>query len=98
MRNQLETLIENQVRKVLSEGINNPNYNYFAVNKKTNKIVNGWDYNDIEPSELRSDKEYYFSDDLVDYGLNPKNYKILSIRFLQRNGIDPDDDANWSNE
>lgn len=83
--------------KHLSEGRNNDHYTHFAVNKETNKIVNGWDYSDIEPTELKQFKRDYFIVDLVDYGLDPKNYKIVGDKFLRRNGIDPDDDSNWAN-
>lgn len=86
----------------LTEGINNSTsenggYTHFAVSKTTGKIVNGWDYEGYEPSELRQFKKDYFVDDLVDMGFNPKNIKILTLKGLQREGIDPDDDSNWSN-
>ena len=75
---------------------NNDNYSHFAVNKDTGKIVNGWDYSDHEPSELRQFKKDYFIVDLEDYGLNPKDYKILTTKSLIRMGIEPDDNNNWA--
>lgn len=33
--------------------MNTENYTHLAVNKFTNLIVNGWDYSDVEPSELK---------------------------------------------
>lgn len=81
----------------LNEAINNQDYTHFAVNKSTNKIVNGWDYNGYEPSELRSFKKDYFDSDLIDYGLNPKEYKILTLNRLIKMGIDPNNDENWTN-
>lgn len=82
-------------------GINNTtdegSYNYFAVSKITGKIINGWDYNGYDPGELKEYKKDYFTDDLTDYGFDPKKIKILSLRGLKRAGIDPDDDSNWSN-
>ena len=77
---------------------NNDNYSHFAVNKATNKIVNGWNYDGYDSDDLRRFKHDYFVVDLVDYGLNPKQYKIVTKRFLLRQGINPDDNNNWSNE
>ena len=88
-------------KELCLEGINNTtdegSYNYFAVSKITGKIINGWDYNGYDPGELKAYKKDYFTDDLVDYGFDPKKIKILSLRGLKRAGIDPDDDSNWSN-
>lgn len=83
--------------KAITEGINNDNYTHFAVSKATGKIVNGWDYNGYDPSELNADKNYFFKTDLIDYGFNPKNIKILTLKGLKKEGIDPNDDNNWSN-
>lgn len=76
---------------------NNQGYSHFAVNKKTNKIVNGWDYSEYDPSELRQFKNDYFERDLIDYDLDPKQYKIVTGKYLLRQGIDPNDNNNWSN-
>lgn len=76
---------------------NNQNYSHFAVNKATNKIVNGWDYSEYDPSELRQFKKDYFDVDMIDYGFNPKDYKIVTSKFLLRQGIDPNDNNNWAN-
>ena len=94
----LRSLIEESVKRIMiNESFkNNDNYSHFAVNKATGKIVNGWDYSDHEPSELRQFKKDYFIVDLEDYGLNPKDYKILTTKSLIRMGIDPDDNNNWA--
>jgi hypothetical protein len=76
---------------------NNQNYSHFAVNKATNKIVNGWDYSDYDPNELRQFKNDYFTVDLVDNDLDPKQYKIVTGKYLLRQGIDPNDNNNWAN-
>ena len=77
---------------------NNQNYTHFAVNKTTNKIVNGWDYAEYDPEELRQFKRDYFIQDLIDYDLNPKQYKIVTSKYLLRQGIDPNDNHNWANQ
>ena len=51
--------------------------------------MNGLDYSDYDPSELRQLKNDYFFNDLKDYGLNPKEYTILTKNRLMRDGIDP---------
>ncbi len=92
--------LEDEDEETIEEGEtfqNNQNYSHFAVNKATNKIVNGWDYSDYDPSELRQFKKDYFDVDMVDYGFNPKDYKIVTGKFLLRQGIDPNDNNNWAN-
>lgn len=88
-----------QARKSIKEETfqNNQGYSHFAVNKATNKIVNGWDYSEYDPSELRQFKKDYFDADMIDYGFNPKDYKIVTGKFLLRQGIDPNDNNNWAN-
>lgn len=76
---------------------NNQNYTHFAVNKKNGKILNGWDYSEYDPSELRQFKKDYFDIDMQDYGFDPKSYKIVTGKYLLRQGVDPDDNSNWAN-
>jgi hypothetical protein len=104
-RKQVIRLTESEFRKIimesvgrlLREGYNNSNYTHFAVNKATGKIVNGWDYSMEDPEDLRQFKKDYFIIDLIDNGLNPKDYKVLTLKSLMRMGIDPNDDNNWAN-
>jgi hypothetical protein len=88
-----------QARKSIKEETfqNNQGYSHFAVNKATNKIVNGWDYSGYDPSELRQFKKDYFDVDLVDNDLDPRQYKIVTGKYLLRQGIDPNDNSNWAN-
>ena len=96
--NDLHKIIKESVKNILSEGVNNNNnYTHFAVNKSTNLIVNGWNYNGYDGSELRQFKKDYFLVDLIDYGFNPKEYKILTRNGCLKQGINPDDDRQWSN-
>ena len=101
---ELKRLIGESVKRMLdskkpiNEAFkNNQGYSHFAVSKKTGKIVNGWDYKKYDPEELKQFKKDYFDVDLIDYGFNPKNFRILSYKYLVRNGINPDDNANWAN-
>lgn len=89
---------KNTNENMINEGINNNNYTHFAVNKQTNLIVNGWDYSSYDSEELRQFKKDYFLVDLVDNDFNPKEYKILSKKGCLKQGINPDDDSQWSND
>ena len=78
------------VYKVLNEGENNqPDYFYYAVSKINNKIINAWDKD-------CSDKEM-MKMDLEDNDIDIHQIRILTLPFLMRNGIDPNDDSNWAN-
>lgn len=77
-------------KKMVRGGGINKKYKYFAVGKQDNKIVDAW--------ELISDVEslkYYAKIDLKDNDLNPKDYKIVSGKFLLSQGINPFDTENW---
>ena len=91
----IDTFNENTIKEETFQ--NNQGYSHFAVNKATNKIINGWDYSDYDPSELRQFKNDYFTRDLIDYGFDPKQYKIVTGKYLLRQGIDPNDNNNWAN-
>lgn len=93
----LKKIIKESINKILTESIED-SYTHFAVNRKTNLIVNGWDYEGYDSNELKQFKKDYFDCDLIDYGFNPKDYKILSKKACIRQGIDPNDEMNcWSN-
>ena len=85
-------------KKHINESEEEDNYTHFAVNKNTNLIVNGWNYSDQDPEELRRFKKDYFMVDLIDNEFDPKQYKILTRKGCIRQGINPDDQLNnWSN-
>lgn len=96
-KNRFESIVKQCVNKAISEAINNQNYTHFAILKQNGKIVNGWDYSDYDPADLRSDKKYYFTQDIIDYGFNPKDIKILTKKACIKQGINPDDDSCWTN-
>lgn len=93
----LHRIIKESVENIIKEGVNNNNYTHFAVNKQTNLIVNGWDYSGYDGAELRQYKKDYFLVDLIDNDFNPKEYKILTRSGCLKQGINPDDDRQWSN-
>lgn len=75
----------------------NPKYTHFAVDKNDNKIVNGWDYTGVDHEELKSFPKDYFSNDLSEMGVNPKNFSILTKGSLAKRNIDPSNWSNWKN-
>jgi hypothetical protein len=69
----------------------NKKYEYFAVNKKTNKIVDGWEIvDDVESLK------YYAKMDLKDNDMNPSDYNLLSAKTLKARGIDPYSWDSWA--
>ena len=78
----------------LQEGMNNdPGYTHYLLNRMTNKIVNGWDYNGTDPADIK----YYTKLDLEDMGFSTKDYKFLTKQSVLKLGINPDDDTAWAN-
>ena len=78
----------------LQEGMNNnPSYTHYLLNRMTNKIVNGWDYNGTDPADIK----YYTKIDLDDMGFSTKDYKFLTKQSVLKLGINPDDDSTWAN-
>jgi hypothetical protein len=72
----------------------NPYYTHFAIDKKTNKIVNGWEYDSDMDKESIAE---YCKMDIKDMDLNPKDFKINTTKFLKSKGIDPFNTDNWIN-
>jgi hypothetical protein len=68
-------------------------YTHFAISKHNNKIVDGWEYKDLDPADIK----YYSTIDLEDNFPDNKlsDFKIYSRKYLERNGINPSDTNNW---
>jgi hypothetical protein len=68
-------------------------YNYFAIDKYTSKIVNGWDYQDLDNEAIRE----YSKGDLNDQFPDRKasDFKIYTRNSLERKGVDISDPSNW---
>jgi len=74
----------------------NPKYTHFAVLNSNGNIVNGWDYNGLDPDELKQFKVDYFFTDIKDMGFDPKTIGIYTKRTLEKRGINPFDKSNWN--
>ena len=83
-----------------------PEYTHFAVIKadmpyeggvlKTaNKIINGWDYRGYDSDDLKSDRQWYFTQDIKDMDISPKLVQVVTAPYLKKRGIDPYDQNNW---
>lgn len=74
-------------------------YTHFAIDKKTNKIINGWDYKGIDKEDLMSDKNSYFFSDLTDFIENTdtkkSDIKIVTKGALDKMGVDTSKAENW---
>ena len=77
----------------INEGKVNKKYTHFIVNKKTNKILNGFDYKGLDNSSIQD----YFMEDLKDMDLNKRDVSLLTAKSLMSKNIDPFDWSNWSN-
>lgn len=94
----LHRIIKESVNRVIKEDYSVEQYTHFAVNKQTKLIVNGWDYSGYGSNELKLFKKDYFDVDLIDKDFNPREYYIWSRKHCLKNGIDPNDMSNWSND
>jgi hypothetical protein len=89
---------EYEAAQELNEGRNDePSNTHYAIHKPTGKIVFSWDYNGYDPEDLKLYKKDYFTVDLRDMGMNPKEITVITRKSCEKRGIDPTDDANWSN-
>jgi len=79
--------------------VNNPNdnfkvdksYTHFALDKKDNKILTGWEYENTDPEDIK----YYSKQDLIDMDVKPSDYSILSVKALKQKGINPFSWSSW---
>jgi hypothetical protein len=101
MKLNIHTLIEQVVKEEMSKLGEakplkvNPKYNVFALDKATNKIVNGWD---LDPKDKENIQDYlkktseYLKMDLKDNDLKPSDVIMASVKSLKAKNIDP---FNW---
>jgi hypothetical protein len=83
-----------------------PGYTHFAVVKEDtpfngeilptkNKIVTAWDYRGYDTEDLKSDRQWYFTNDIKDMDIKPKSVQIVAAAYLKKRGIDPYTYDNW---
>ena len=85
-------------RKVISESkVSDPEYTHFAINKKTGKIIEGWNYEDYNKKYLTENKNKLFFEDVEDLelGLKKEDVKVVTKESLNKSGINPREVKNW---
>lgn len=110
-RRDVNEMVETIISKILKENYNecemaeadNPdtsseerrdNNSHYAVDKN-GKILMGWDHGDKEPDQLKKYPENYFWKDVKDLGVDPYSVKIHTKGWLEKHGLDPNDENNW---
>jgi hypothetical protein len=68
-------------------------YTHFAIFKADGKIADGWDYTGVDNDEIK----YYTKLDIIDNFPEHKvsDFKVVTKKFLEKNGINPSDTNNW---
>jgi hypothetical protein len=69
------------------EKINQPDYKYYVVNSKTNKIRTGWEYKEDADDAAKEE---------INYG--QKDIAIFAKKTLKSMNIDPELNENWGSE
>jgi hypothetical protein len=83
------------VRNVLNENIDKT-YTHFLVDKKSNRILSGWDYMGLDPESIKEYTRMDIKDMFPDSKLS--EFKVISKKFLISKGIDPFKESNWGNK
>jgi hypothetical protein len=70
-----------------------PTYTHFAIRKSDNKVVNGWEYKNLDNESIKE----YCKMDLKDQFPDSKvsEFTIVTKRGAESKGIDPFDSENW---
>ena len=85
----------------ISESDLGAEYTHFAIFKDSGKIVDGWDYSSLYDEYSRTyDKSSiaeYTKMDLMDNfpDHKPSEFKVVTKRYLEKNGVDTSDTNNW---
>lgn len=110
-RKDVNEMVESIISRILMENSNecgmaeadNPdtsseerrdNNSHYAVDKN-GKILMGWDHGDKEPDQLKKYPENYFWKDVKDLGVDPYSVKIHTKGWLEKHGLDPNNEKNW---
>tara|TARA_R110000851_G_scaffold251971_4_gene404484 strand:+ start:8259 stop:10553 length:2295 start_codon:yes stop_codon:yes gene_type:complete len=92
--NVLEKQQVQEMSNDISEENNiDPTYTHFAVFKLNNKIVDGWEYNNLDNEEIKHYSKIDIIDNFPDF--KPSLFKIVTKRGLEKQGINPINSDNW---
>jgi hypothetical protein len=84
---------ENKMGKIINES----NATHFAVNKKTNKILESWNYEGYDHSELKIFKNEYFAKDVKKSypSLKEGDYMVITKSNLHKRNLNESSKADW---
>lgn len=68
-------------------------YTHFAILIKSNKIVNGWDYSDIDKESIKEYAREDLKNDFPDNKLS--DFKVVTKANLIKSGLNPSDTNSW---
>jgi len=75
-----ESININEMKKINQKG-----YQFYLLNKKTNKIDTGWEYKE-DANDAKNEKS------------NPEDFIVYSKQYLISKNLNPDDNKSWLNE
>jgi hypothetical protein len=84
---------ENKMGKMMNES----NATHFAINQKTNKILESWNYEGYDHSELKEFKDEYFGKDIKSKysNLNESDYVVVTKSSLHKKNLNESSKADW---
>lgn len=70
---------------------------HFAIDKRTNKILESWNYEGHDIEDLKNYKNEYFKKTMVENhpNINMKDVKIVAKNNLLKEGLNPDNKNDW---
>lgn len=104
MKFDIKSLIESVVKEEMAKLDEakpfkvNPKYNVFALDKATNKIINGWELDKKDPENMADyikKTSDFLKMDLKDLDVKPKDVSMARTETLKAKGIDPFNWENW---
>ncbi len=84
---------ENKMGKMMNES----NATHFAINKKTNKILESWNYEGYDHNELKTFKNEYFAKDVKKSypSLKESDYMVVTKSNLHKRNLNESSKADW---
>jgi hypothetical protein len=84
---------ENKMGKMMNES----NATHFAINKKTNKILESWNYEGYDHNELKTFKNEYFAKDVKKSypSLKEGDYMVVTKSNLHKRNLNESSKADW---
>jgi hypothetical protein len=91
---KMSALVKYLIKESKNSGINKK-YTHFAIRKSDDKIVNGWEYKDLDKESIIEYCKIDIKDQFPDCKFS--DYKIVTKKYLEKQSINPFDWSNWMN-